>query len=99
MAERLLRHHRVHVGFGSNVKTWAEGVVYGRIASEHKGPESLDQNPEQWHTNGTPTPFEQFLPRRWAAPGFVRKTCLTNLAFYDLCCQHRLKTETELFPL
>ena len=55
VAERVLQHHRAHVGFGSNVKTWAEGLAYGRVASENKGEEGLDQNPEQWHAQGTPT--------------------------------------------
>jgi hypothetical protein len=30
VAEELLQKHRVHVSFGENVRTWAEGVVYGR---------------------------------------------------------------------
>ena len=25
------------------IKTWQEGVVYGKVASEHKGPELLDK--------------------------------------------------------
>ena len=97
VAQHLLEHHKVHVGFGSNVKTWAEGVVYGRVGSEHKPPECLDQQPVQWHAQGTPTPFEQFLPRKWAQPGLVRKTQLSNLAFYDACREHNLTTETQVW--
>jgi hypothetical protein len=97
VAERLLSHYRVHVNFGENVRTWAEGVVYGRVASEHKPEEGLDKSPRQWHRQGCPTPFEQYLPRRFQQPGFVRKTRLTPLAFFDLCRQHGLRTETELW--
>ena len=42
-----LRGLRVHVDFGTNVRTWAEGVVYGKVASEHKPPEALDHDAEQ----------------------------------------------------
>ena len=97
VAENTLRAHKVHVGFGQNVRTWSEGVVYGRVASEHKGEEGLDPSPEQWHRQGCPTPFEDFLPRRFQQPGFVRKTRLTALAFFDFCKEHRLRTETELW--
>ncbi len=97
VAEYLLKEHRVHVSFGENVRTWAEGVAYGRVPSEHKPEEGLDKDPVQWHRQGCPTPFEQFLPRRWQQPGFVRKTRLTNLAFFDLCREHALQTETELW--
>jgi len=97
VAERLLQHYRVHVSFGQNIKTWAEGVVYFRVASGHKGPQDLDQSPEQWHANGTPSRFEDFLPRRWQQPGFVRATKLSNLAFYELCVEHGLTTETAVW--
>ena len=65
--------------------------MYGCVASEHKGPEALDQAPEQWHEDGSPTPFDNFLPRRWQQPGFVRHARLTNPAFYELCREHDLK--------
>ena len=35
-AERLLQTYRVHVSFAENIRTWAEGVVYFRVATEHK---------------------------------------------------------------
>ena len=97
VTDRLLQHYRVHVNFGSNVRTWGEGVVYGRVASEHKPPEGLDHNFEQWHKDGSPMPFDQFLPRRWQQEGFVRTTRLTNLAFYELCRQHNLYDATALW--
>ena len=94
---RLLQQHKVYVGFGENVKTWAEGVAYGRVASDHKGEEALDKDPKQWHKDGTPTPFEQVLPRRWQQQGFVRHTRMTSLAFYELCRQHHLDNTTDLW--
>ena len=97
VAERLLQHHKIHVGFGQNVKSWAEGVIYGRVGSEHKRPESLDHNYTQWHHAGEPTPLDQFLPRRWQVEGFVRQTRLSNLQFFDLCAEHSLADEDALW--
>ena len=96
-AERLLQVHRVHVNFAENIRTWAEGVVYFRVASEHKRPEQLDPEPRQWHKDGCPAPFEDFLPRRWQQPGFVRPTRMSNLAFYELCVEHGIRDETTLW--
>ena len=97
VARRLLQHHKVFVGFGQNVKTWQEGVVYGRVASDHKPPESLDKDYEQWHVAGTPTPLEQFLPRKWQAEGFIRHPRLTPLAFYDLCEKFKISDVDQLW--
>ena len=97
VAKNTLLRHKVHVGFGQNVRTWTEGVVYGRVVSEHKGEEGLDPEPQQWHRLGCPTPFEEFLPRRFQQPGFVRKTRLTALAFFDFCKENNLRTETDLW--
>ena len=96
IAQRLLRHHKVFVGFGQNITTWQQGVVYGRVASDHKQPESLDHHFEQWHVNDTPTPLQQFLPKRWQQEGFVRHPRLTNLAFYDVCVKYN---STSFEPL
>ena len=62
VAQRLLQHHQVHAGFGENIRSWSEGVAYGRVATEHKVPESLDHNYHQWHHAGEPTPLDQSLP-------------------------------------
>lgn len=97
VAQRLLQEYKVHISFAEHIKTWAEGVVYFRVASEHKGPEQLDQDPRQWHKDGCPAPFEDYLPRRWQQPGFVRATRLTNLAFYELVREHDIQDETELW--
>ena len=45
VAQRLLQHDKVHVGFGENIRTWPEGVVYGWAASEHQGPERPVRQP------------------------------------------------------
>ena len=97
VAQRYLTHHRVHVNFAPHIKTWMEGVVYGKVASEHKGPERLDQDPKQWAKSGSPTPLEQFLPKRWQEPGFTRQTRLTPLGFFDLCVSHKVLDETSLW--
>ena len=44
VAQRLLTVYRVHVSFGEKARTWAEGVVYGLVASEHKGENQLGKN-------------------------------------------------------
>ena len=64
VAETLLSEHSVHVIFGEDMRTWAEGVAYGCVAAEHKGEEGLDHDYTQWHKAGCPTPVEQILPRR-----------------------------------
>ena len=97
VAERLLSHDKVHVSFGQNVTTWQGGVVYGCVASEHKPEEGLDQNPEQWVKDGTPTPLKEFLPLRFRQPGFVRQVRMSPLQFFDLCCEHGLKNQTDLW--
>ena len=44
-AEQLFDQYQVRVNFGTNIRTWAEGCVYGRVASEHKPPDAIDQHP------------------------------------------------------
>ena len=94
----LLRGLRVHVDFSTHIRTWAEGVVYGKVASEHKLPEALDQEPEQWaKPPAEPTPLSEFLPKRWQQEGFVRPTRLSNLAFFDVCVKHDVQGEDDLW--
>ena len=60
VAEHLLKERRVHVSFGENVRTWAEGVAHGRVPSEHKREEGLDKDPGQRGKNwGTPQRHRQ----------------------------------------
>ena len=70
-ATRLRSEHNVCVSHGANIKTLAEGVVYGRVASEHKGPEMFNHGYTQWAANGSPAQLEEFIPRSWQAHGFV----------------------------
>ena len=56
VAEHHLNNDAMHVSFGENIKTWAEGVAYGRVATDCKGEEGLDLDPEQWHRQSGPTP-------------------------------------------
>ena len=47
VGQRLLSEYKVSVNFGETIETWSEGIVYGRVASEHKPPEMLDKSPTQ----------------------------------------------------
>ena len=98
-AEHLARTYKVHVDFGQNVRTWCEGVIYGRVASDHKPPETLDKKPVQWAKEGDPVRFEDVIPRKWQAPGFVRATKMTPLAFYDKCKEHGVTSEKKAWEL
>ena len=62
---RLRAEDNVCVNYGANIKTWAEGVTYGRVASEHKPPEMLDHDYLQWAKDGNPAVLADFLPRQW----------------------------------
>ena len=99
-ATHLLTAHKVLVNFGDNIRSMHEGVVYGCVASGHKPPEALDQNPVQWaKPPGTPCRLQDFIPRKWQAPGFVRQTRMTALAFYDQCKEHGVASEKEAWEL
>ena len=99
VAQRLRGEHRVCVDYGSNVKTWAEGVIYGRVGSEHKKPEQLDHAYEQWAKDGSPARVEEFIPRPWQKQGFQRKTKMNHLTFLDVCRENEVKTETAAWAL
>ncbi len=98
-AEKLFQKYKVSVSFGSNVRTWQEGVVYGCVGSEHKRPEMLDKSPLQWVASGTPVPLEEHIPRHMRQQGYVRKMKLTPLAFPDLCREHDVTTEADAWAL
>ena len=99
IAALLRAEHKVCVAFGSNIKTWAEGVVYGRVASEHKKPEELDKDPVQWARAGEPAGFDQFIPRSWQKEGYQRKTKMSHLAFLDICREHSVTSEVAAWAL
>ena len=96
VAEQL-KQNGVLVNFAPHIKTWSEGVVYGRVASDHKGPEALDKEPLQWHKDGNPTPFDEIVPRRWASEGFVRHSRMSSLAFFDVCKEHHIFSQEALW--
>ena len=85
---RIIRQSCTHLG---------QGVVYGCVASEHKGPKALNQKFVQWAREGDPTPHLQFPPERWQQEGFARRTRLTGLELFDLCKEHNLTTEAGLW--
>ena len=98
-AEKLFQKYKVSVSYGSNIRTWQEGVVYGKVASEHKPEAMLDQSPTQWVKTGTPVPLEEHIPRHMRQQGFVRKCKLTWLGFLGLCRDNNVTTETEAWAL
>ena len=54
-AETLFETYKLRVNCAPDIKCRADGLVYGRVASEHKGFESLHQKPHQWANSGQPT--------------------------------------------
>ena len=99
-AAKLLREkYKVCVDYGQNVRTWAEGVIYGRVGSDHKKPEQLDHGYVQWSKDGIPARLEEFIPRLWQKEGFQRRTKLSHLAFLNVCRENEIKTETAAWAL
>jgi len=96
-ADNLRQTYKVCVDYGSNIRTWAQGVIYGRIASEHKQPEMLDHGYVQWAKNGAPMQLNEIIPKYMQKEGFVRKTKLTPMAFLDLCRNNNLYTEKDVW--
>ena len=56
--ETAFETYTLRVNCAPDIKCRAGGLVYGRVASEHKGFESLDQQPHQWANFGQPTRFD-----------------------------------------
>lgn len=92
-----LRRHGVRVDYAQHIQSWADGVTYFQVASEHKPWAGLDHNPEQWVKEGQPVPLQEYLPKRWRQEGFVRTTRLSHLSFFDLCQKHELFTTDQLW--
>jgi hypothetical protein len=100
VAEFLFRSYRVSVNFAPHIKTWAEGVVYGCVATaDHKPPEALDHDPVQWAEDGAPMGFAQVIPKKWQAEGFSRTIRMTTMSFLAACREHKVQTEDELWAL
>lgn len=99
IAEAFFNSHRIRVNFAPHIKKWVDGIVYGCVASEHKGPHELDQSPTQWAEHGHPLQFDEVLPKKWRAQGFVRKVKMTHFTFLDTCRRHGLRNERDLWAL
>ena len=91
------RSRAVHVDFAAHIKTWAEGVMYLQVASDHKPAEEIDHEYKQWARTGQPTPLQEFLPSRFLSPGFRRKTRMSSLAFADVCIRHSIDSVDDLW--
>ena len=99
IASHLRSVYKVCVNYGANIKTWAEGVTYGRVASEHKSAELLDHKYTQWAQGGNPADLDEYIPRHWKGANFVRKAKLTPMGFLGICRDHSVQTEDELWAL
>ena len=94
---RALKERRVRVDFAEHIRTWYDGVVYGHVRSEHKPEEELDQAPEQWASNGAPTPFNEVLPANLQRRG--RQPRLTPLQAHDLLREHAVTDALAAYAL
>ena len=99
VSETFFNDHKIRVNFAPHIKKWVDGIVYGRVASEHKGPAELDKAPAQWSANGAPMSFDDVLPKKWRSEGFVRRVRMTPLAFLGVCREHNLRSESEAWAL
>jgi hypothetical protein len=97
VGKHLAETARMRVDFGDHIKSWADGVVYGLVASDHKPPAALDQHPFHWPANALP--LKQVIPQKWQAEGFVRRNKMTGVQFYDACRRHEITNEDELWAV
>ena len=74
----------MRVDFGTNVRTWHDGVVYACVPSAHKTAAALDSTPYQWTKEGTPVPLTQHIPARMQGPNFVRTGKLSPTSALDV---------------
>jgi hypothetical protein len=99
IAAYLFEECHVSVNFGMNVKTWADGVIYGVVASDHKPPQMLDRSYLQWAATGAPSRFEDIVPKKWQADGFIRRSKVTAIGFLEICRHNNIRTEDEAWAL
>jgi hypothetical protein len=99
VGERLRKEYNIRVDFATHIRTWSQGVIYGRVASEHKPPEELDKTPTQWSPSGTHARLEESIPVKWQASGFVRPVKMTALAFLDVCKENDINSEEDAWAL
>ena len=84
VADWLFKERQVRVDFGSNVRTWHDGVVYACVPSAHKTAAALDSTPYQWTKEGTPVPLTQHIPARMQGPNFVRTGKMSPTSALDV---------------
>ena len=97
IAKHLADTAKMRVDFGQHIKTWADGVVYGLVASDHKPPGALDKAPFHWPPHATPLSI--IIPQKWRGEGFVRRNKMTGVAFYDTVKEHQITTEDEMWAV
>ena len=88
---------RLRVDFADHIRTWYDGIVYGRVSSSHKPQEELDPSPTQWAANGVPLPFNEVLPAKWHKHG--RQPNLSALQAYDLLARNNVRDEMGAWAL
>ena len=62
VAKHLAETAHMRVDFGQNIRTWADGAVYGLVASDHKPPQALDKEPFHWPAHAMP--LMQCIPQK-----------------------------------
>ena len=97
VAKHLAETAHMRVDFGQNIRTWADGAVYGLVASEHKPPAALDKEPFHWPPQAMP--LVQCIPQKWRGDGFVRKNRMTAIQFYDTCQELNITSEDHLWTV
>ena len=71
VAEKLYEDEAIRVNFAPHITTWSQGIIYGRVHSEHKPLGMLDADPLQWAVSGAPTRFEDIIPRVGMSPSWA----------------------------
>ena len=94
---RKCMDQRIRVDFAEHVKTWYDGVVYGRIKSMHKPQDDIDPSPRQWAASGRPTPFTEVLPAKWHKQG--RQPKFSPLQAYDVMVKNEVRSEAQAWML
>ena len=99
LGEWLRAKKNVSVDFGANIKSWTDGIVYYCVASERKGIAGIDHSPHQWSRHGKPTPVRDLLPEKFRHPGVVRKNKVTQMQFLQICREHQVQDECEIWAI
>jgi hypothetical protein len=96
LGQKCIEQH-IRVDFAEHIKSWYDGVVYGRVGSSHKPQQDIDPAPIQWAASGRPTPFTEVLPPKWHK--HARQANLSPLQAYDIMVKHAVRDEAEAWAL